>query len=158
MRTQAGDFPSLPVSCLLSGILPNFVSFQPFLIIQIHWPSSITTSLPWKRPFFSQWKENSPCLICPGDASCLLEVVHILLFIVHVQFSCVFVTPWTAACQASLSITNSRSPPKPMSIESVMPSNHLILSSPSPPTFNLFQQGLFKWISSLHQVAKVLEF
>ena len=33
------------------------------------------------------------------------------------------------------------------------------LSSPSPPTFNLSQhQGLFKWISSLHQVAKVLEF
>ena len=38
-----------------------------------------------------------------------------------------FVTPWAAACQASLSITNSRSPPKPMSIESVMPSNHLIV-------------------------------
>ena len=38
-----------------------------------------------------------------------------------------FVTPRTAAHQASLSITNSRSPPKPMSIESVMPSNHLIL-------------------------------
>ena len=41
-----------------------------------------------------------------------------------------FVTPWTAARQASLSITNSRSPPKPMSIESVMPSNHLILCRP----------------------------
>ena len=39
-------------------------------------------------------------------------------------------TPWTAAHQASLSITNSRSPPKPMSIESVMPSNHLILYHP----------------------------
>ena len=38
-----------------------------------------------------------------------------------------FVTPWTAARQASLSITNSRSLPKPMSIESVMPSNHLCL-------------------------------
>ena len=38
-----------------------------------------------------------------------------------------FVTPWTAARQASLSITNSRSSPKPMSIELVMPSNHLIL-------------------------------
>ena len=38
--------------------------------------------------------------------------------------------PWTAACQASLSITNYRSPPKPMSIESVMPSNHLILCHP----------------------------
>ena len=47
-----------------------------------------------------------------------------------------------------------------MSIESVMPSNHLIpLSSPSPPAFNLSQhQGLFQWVSSLHQVAKVLEF
>ena len=41
-----------------------------------------------------------------------------------------FATPWTAARQASLSITNSQSPPKPMSIESVMPSNHLILCRP----------------------------
>ena len=41
-----------------------------------------------------------------------------------------FVTPWTAARQASLSITNSQSPPKPMSIESMMPSNLLILCHP----------------------------
>ena len=41
-----------------------------------------------------------------------------------------FATPWTAARQASLSITNSWSPPKPMSIESVMPFNHLILCRP----------------------------
>ena len=41
-----------------------------------------------------------------------------------------FATPWTAACQASLSITNSRSLPKLMSSESVMPSNHLILCCP----------------------------
>ena len=39
-------------------------------------------------------------------------------------------TPWTAAHQDSLSITNSWSPPKPMSIVSVMPSSHLILSCP----------------------------
>ena len=45
----------------------------------------------------------------------------------HVQLS---VTPWTAARQASLSITNCRSPTKPMSLESVMPSNHLILCHP----------------------------
>ena len=46
--------------------------------------------------------------------------------------SCVwfFVTPWTTTRQASLSITNSWSPPKPMSIESVMQSNHLILCCP----------------------------
>ena len=48
------------------------------------------------------------------------------------SLSCVrfFVTPWTAKRQASLSITNSRSPTKLMSIESVMPSNHLILCHP----------------------------
>ena len=45
----------------------------------------------------------------------------------HVQF---FVTPWTAACQASLSITNSQSLLKLMSIELVMASNHLILCHP----------------------------
>ena len=41
-----------------------------------------------------------------------------------------FATPWTAACQASLSITNSQSLLKLMSIESMMPSNHLILCCP----------------------------
>ena len=41
-----------------------------------------------------------------------------------------FVTPWTAARQASLSITNSWSPPKPMSIESIMPSSHLVICRP----------------------------
>ena len=41
-----------------------------------------------------------------------------------------FVTPWIAVCQASLSITNSRSSLKLMSIESVMPSSHLILCRP----------------------------
>ena len=48
------------------------------------------------------------------------------------SLSCVqlFVTPWAAERQAPLSITNSRSPPKLMSIESVMPSNHLILCRP----------------------------
>ena len=53
---------------------------------------------------------------------------------VSVQFSHSVIsdsaTPWTAACQASLSITNSRSPPKPMSIVLVVPSNHLIPCHP----------------------------
>ena len=43
---------------------------------------------------------------------------------------CLFATPWTVARQASLSITNSWSPPKLMSVEVVMPSNHLILCHP----------------------------
>ena len=79
-----------------------------------------------------------------------------------VQFNCwvmvwFFATPWTAVRQASLS--KSWSLLKLMSIESVItiqPSHPL--SSPSPHAFNLSQhQGLFQWISSSHQVAKVLE-
>ena len=72
------------------------------------------------------------------------------------QFRCSvvsdFVIPWTAECQASLSITNSQSLLKLMSIESVISSNHLILCCPpSPLALNLFQhQGLFKWVSSSH--------
>ena len=49
-----------------------------------------------------------------------------------------FATPWTAACQTSLSIINSRSLPKPLSIESVMPSNHLILCHPLPLLPSIF--------------------
>ena len=65
-----------------------------------------------------------------------------------------FATPWTAACQTSLSITNCCSLPKLMSIESVMPSKHLILCHPLLlltsifPTFRVFSNELalhIKW-------------
>ena len=59
-----------------------------------------------------------------------LTCVSFSLFSSVAQSCPTLLTPWTAACQASLSITNSRSPPKPMSIESVKPSNHLILCHP----------------------------
>ena len=77
------------------------------------------------------------------------------------SLSCVrlFATPWTATYQASLSIANSQSLPKLMSIELVMPSNHIILCRPLllPPS-NLSQhRGLFQRVSSSHQVARVLE-
>ena len=65
-------------------------------------------------------------------------IVITVIYVTVIQFSSVqllsrarlFVTPRTTARQASLSITNCRSLPKPMSIESVMPSNHLILCRP----------------------------
>ena len=50
--------------------------------------------------------------------------------VTHAQLCPSLSTPWTAACQASLSITNSQSLLKLMSIESVMPSSHLILCHP----------------------------
>ena len=81
-----------------------------------------------------------------------------------VQFSSVqslshvwlFATPWTAARQTSLSITNSCSLLKLMSIESVMPSNHLILCSPLLLATSIFPN--IRGVISSHQVAKVLKF
>ena len=57
-----------------------------------------------------------------------MKVRELILQFSSVAQSCL--TPWTATCQASLSITNSQSLPKLMSIESVMPSNHLFLCHP----------------------------
>ena len=65
------------------------------------------------------WQECH-LLLLKDVISSVQSLSHVLLF----------VTPWTAACQASLSITNSRSLLKLTSIESVMPSNHLILCRP----------------------------
>ena len=83
--------------------------------------------------------------------------VHVLCgtFIFTYQFSCPVVscsvTPWTAAHQAILSITNSQSWLKLMSIESVMPSNHLILCSPLLLTPSIFPSiRVFSSESVLH--------
>ena len=65
--------------------------------------------------------------LCKYLLNKVIPIVAVIQSLSHVQL---FETPLTAACQASLSITNSRSLLKPMSIESVMPSNHLILCYP----------------------------
>ena len=62
---------------------------------------------------------NIPCSLSTQFSS-VQQLNHVRLFAI----------PWTAACQTSLSITNSWSLPKFVSIESVMPSNHLILCRP----------------------------
>ena len=69
-----------------------------------------------------------------------------------------FVTPWTAACQASLSITNSKSLLRLMSIQSVMPSNHLVLCQPLLLLPSIFPTiRVFSRESASHQVAIVLK-
>ena len=82
-----------------------------------------------------------------GIGFLIINASFIFIVMTELRFSSVqslshvrlIATPWTAACQASLSITNSQGLLKLMSVTSVMPSNHLILSSPSPPTFSLIQ-------------------
>ena len=85
---------------------------------------------------------------------CLLDLSSVQS-LSHVQL---FVTLWTAACQASLSVTNSWSLLKLMSIESVMPFNHLILCRPLlllPSIFPSIRVFFNESVNS-HQVAKVL--
>ena len=79
----------------------------------------------WKVICLAESLESSSATL--WDQQCISSVQSL---------SCVwlFVTP----CQASLSITNSRSPPKPMSIESGMPSNHLILGHPRLLLLSIF--------------------
>ena len=66
----------------------------------------------------------------PQNISKYNVIVQSLSSVQSLSRAWLFVNSWIAACQASLSITNSRSLPKLMSIESVMPSNHLILCCP----------------------------
>ena len=89
------------------------------------------TEKPWLHGVFS------PCVV--QILQCYLQLAPSFL---SVQFShsvmSDYVTPWTSARQSSLSITNCWSLPKPMSTESVMSSNHLILCHPlllPPPIF-----------------------
>ena len=67
----------------------------------------------------------------------------------RIQF---FATPWTAACQASLSITNSQSLPKLMSVESMMPSHHLTLCRPLLLPSSIF---LSIWVFSNDSVLRI---
>ena len=77
----------------------------------------------WSTSWNQDWQKKTNNLRYPDDTTLISSVQSFS----PVQF---FATPWTAAKQAFLSITNSQSLPKLMSIESVMPSNHLILCRP----------------------------
>ena len=120
------------------------------------WQSSCPS---WRRccSVFRLVSDESPAVSAPSFlAGCALPLPP--SSVQSISRVRLFATAWIAARQASLSITNSRSSLKLMSIESMMPSVHLILCWPllllAPPSQ---RQGLFQWVSSSHEVAKVLE-
>ena len=134
-------------ACMLSH-------FSHVWLFEILWTIACQAPLPmgfsrkeyWSRLLFPCSEDLPDSGIKPrSHASCIGRCVlyhwqgtTISLWMMLYQFSSVqspshvrlFATPWIAARQASLSITNSQSLPKLMSIESVMPSNHLILCHP----------------------------
>ena len=115
---------------------------------------------------FICWNEKSLLLVKEGNLQKrLLFCMHYISNVVPFQFSSV-----AQSCPTLCDPVNRSTPGLPVHhqlpeftqthiIELVMPSSHLILSSPSPPAPNPSQhQGLFQWVSSSHEVAKVLEF
>ena len=115
-----------------------WISPQSQLIYPKYIPSLGKNFLSWKT------RASTPIVYCLSPSLHSAWQYEIVSFVssfdlrLSAMFSSVqslsqvrlFVTPWTVACQASLSITNSRSSPKPMFIESMMPSNHLLLCHP----------------------------
>ena len=118
---------------------------------------------PWGMGWEGRWERGSgwgthvhPWLINVNVWQKPLQYFKVIQFssvhlLSHVQL---FATLWTAVCQASLSITNSQSPLKPMSIVSVMPSKHrilcrpLLLLPPIPASIRVFSNGsalLIRW-------------
>ena len=142
--------PSAPVPSILyhaSNLDWQFVSHMIFYIFQCH---SLKSSHPLPLPQSPKDCSIHLCLFC-----CLAFRVIVTIFLNSIymhsvssvqSLSCVwlFATPWMAACQASLSITNSQSSLRLTSIESVMTSSHLILCRPLllllpiPPSIRVF--------------------
>ena len=102
------------------------------------WTTFIEYYYLWRKGRIFTWICQYTHIQEPDNTGCSGRETGYLEASIFHQFSSVrllshvrlFVTPWTAAHQASLSITNSWSSPKPTSIESVMPTNHLILCCP----------------------------
>ena len=114
------------------------------------------------RTVESHWKQDFFDVDVGQDATLDHSVFQGVQFSSVQSLSCVWIfgTPWTTPHQASMSITNSKSLLKLMSIKWVMPSNHLILCCPLLllpsifPSIRAFSNESVLW----HQVAKVLEF
>ena len=147
IRTQQrhGYVPSLHVAILCQPPLRT-----ELLNWRNWWFNFCETQLIFKKLI---WVSNKvEVCIHPGTCECGIVVVQLLG---RAQLS---VTPWTVAHQASLSFTVPELSQTHVHQvgDAIQPSHPLLF--PSPPAFNLSQhQGLFQWVSSLHQVAKVLE-
>ena len=129
------------IHCHFTSVLFNIWSLVSLATIY-----NLFYGLPWTVNYMKLYN-------APPKVFCITRYLQILLSSVqslsHVRL---FVTPWITAHQASLSITNSRSSLKLMSIESVMPSSHLILCHPlfllpqSLPASESFPKSqLFAW-------------
>ena len=148
-----GDLPDLgiePISPALAGSsLPLSHQGSP----------KYNDTLPKELNIYLNYWVNRATWICQmSDVRFVIKCARFATSQVRFKSFLAYAGLVAKSCQASLSFTISLSLLKLMFIESVMPSNHLILSPPPPPALNLSQhQVLFQLVSSSPQVAKVLE-
>ena len=130
---------------------PFFHLFPPLWHVSSAETSNPTSLINYANLIHASFATSSPS---PFSTLFLLSLSQFSRLVIWI-----FVTPWTTVCQASLSITNSKSLLKLMSIESVMPFNHLILCCPLLLLPSIFPRiRVFSKESFLHQVAEVLVF
>ena len=159
---------------LLKALVPNQYSCCPHLVYS--WDLTRCQNREYSCVYIGRldkapFPTNTRGQMCSHNSQKETKYPNLGLFKTPGQWSVCFL-PWACSVQLLsrlgdpmdystpdfLSITNSLSLFKLMSIESVMPSNHLIPLGPSSPALKLSQhQDLFQWVSSSHQVAKVLE-
>ena len=115
-----------------------------------YWRQYTSKFLHW---FLNYLSKQSSLIICTSSYFISFSSVQMLSPVG-------FVTPWIAAHLVSLSITNFWRLLKLMSIESVMPYNHLILCCPLllPPSIFPRKKALFQWVSSSHHWPKYWNF
>ena len=137
--TKSGLMEIVPLTCpsAIWGQYPVFSHLESTYCAL----SGVAAAVPRWQNLFPSWVTSGlnfrvPAMWWLDDCNILSLLIRQVTFLVHTLFSSVcqscpaLCDPWTAAHQASLSITNSRSLLRLMSIESMMPSNHLILCLP----------------------------
>ena len=122
------------------------------MVNEVQYIKTVIKSSKWYMLRMKMYKSDREKIIFCWEMS--KDIVKVVVqSVIYVWLS---VIPCTATHQASLSFTISQSLIKLMSIESVMPSNHL--SSSFPPAFNLSQhQSLLLWVGCSHHMVKGLE-
>ena len=145
-------FPSVSLSYKAFFFLKGVYLLYSVVLVSAVQQNELALCTPMSPPAGASGPRPHPTRLgrhrAPSWALCGMAALGVVFQLLTPAW--LFVTPWTAALQASLSFTISWSLLKLLSVESVMPSNHPLWSFPSPPALHLSQHwGIFSDESAL---------